>query len=158
MKTLYNSDINALKANTEVLLKGWVKSKRRHGNVLFLDLADSTGDIQCIVSKATNEQLFKDASALSVESAIACEGLVKEDKKNNKEVEVTSLTVYSGAKQLSPKLREKFDIFSESYADHTLKNRHLYIRNPRWWPPVSATSNPYTSWAFGVRACSEYAS
>ena len=50
MKVLYVRDIFQKAKNGEkVKLLGWIKGKRTMGRVTFLDITDSTGNIQCIL-------------------------------------------------------------------------------------------------------------
>jgi aspartyl-tRNA synthetase len=57
-----------------VRLSGWLHRKRDHGNVLFLDLRDHYGVIQCVVDGAS--PLLKTAEALRLESVITVTGQV----------------------------------------------------------------------------------
>lgn len=58
------------KVGQTVLLKGWVQTRRDHGKIVFIDLADRTGIIQC-VAQAEKVEGVKEGYA------IAFEGLVK---------------------------------------------------------------------------------
>jgi aspartyl-tRNA synthetase len=57
-----------------VRLSGWLHRKRDHGNVLFLDLRDHYGVIQCVVDGAS--PLLKTAEAIRLESVITVTGQV----------------------------------------------------------------------------------
>ncbi len=52
MKELFIADLTSRESGSEVALLGWISGKRRHGNVVFLDVADSTGWVQVVASKA----------------------------------------------------------------------------------------------------------
>lgn len=140
MKQIYCQDVPKKKVGAEIALLGWLKSKRKHGNVIFLDVADSTGVTQCVLAKATDQSLFSKASAISLESAVEVVGKIQPAKEGAKELGVSEIKVLSRAKELSPKLRDNFDIFHEKHADHVMGNRHLYIRNPRLAASIKARS------------------
>lgn len=57
------------KVDEEVLLKGWVDTKRDHGKLTFIDLRDRSGKIQCVG--------FGKMGELSVESVVQIKGKVK---------------------------------------------------------------------------------
>src|SRR5262252_8979209 len=57
-----------------VRLSGWLHRKRDHGNVLFLDLRDHYGVIQCVIHGTS--PLLKTAEALRLESVITVTGQV----------------------------------------------------------------------------------
>lgn len=57
------------KVDQEVLLQGWVDTKRDHGKLTFIDLRDRTGKVQCVG--------FQKMGELTTESVIEIKGLVK---------------------------------------------------------------------------------
>ncbi|MCK4550268.1 MAG: asparagine--tRNA ligase, partial [Candidatus Krumholzibacteria bacterium] len=66
----------------EVTLKGWVYNMRSSGKLLFLQMRDGTGIIQCIIEKAVvGDEDFELASGLTQESSLAVTGMVKEDSR-----------------------------------------------------------------------------
>ncbi|MBY0473370.1 asparagine--tRNA ligase [Patescibacteria group bacterium] len=133
MKQLYVRDINNRAANVDVSLQGWLRARRRSGDILFLDVVDSTGLIQCVLerSRATKE-LFSLARHVKPESAIEVCGTVVSHANKPREISVKSLTVIGTSDlSISPSPRSDFDIFDPKLTDHLLSNRHLYLRNPK---------------------------
>ena len=66
-RTLIKDTINEI--DNQVLLKGWVATKRDHGKLTFIDLRDRTGIVQCVG--------FGKMGELTTESVIEVTGLVK---------------------------------------------------------------------------------
>lgn len=133
MKNLYISDIHARGANVDVTLPCWLRARRKNGGILFLDVVDSTGLIQCVIERSkTVAGVFETAESIALESAIEVVGTVVNHANKLREIAVKSLTVISMAvHQISPLPRSDFDIFDTALADHLLTNRHLYLRNPK---------------------------
>ncbi len=113
----------------EILLQGWVASRRDHGKIMFLDLRDRSGVVQMVSDKSLAD--------VKVESVIEVRGLVKnrpESMVNTKlatgtvEVEVTDMRIISQAKELPmPIDTAGLDINEET----RLKYRYLDLRRPR---------------------------
>ncbi len=113
----------------EILLQGWVGSRRDHGKIMFLDLRDRSGIVQMVSNKSLAD--------VKVESVIEVKGLVKkrpESMINPKlptgevEIEVLSIVVLSTSKELPmPIDTAGLDINEET----RLKYRYLDLRRPR---------------------------
>lgn len=52
MKSCYIHDIFEMHADTPITLLAWIKGKRSHGDIVFVDLVDSTGSIQAVFEQA----------------------------------------------------------------------------------------------------------
>jgi len=65
------------KIGKEILLYGWVRTRRDHGQIIFIDLWDRTGIIQCVLSPEDTKNYNK-ASSLRSEWVVAFNGEVKE--------------------------------------------------------------------------------
>lgn len=113
-----------------IKLAGFVRKKRNHGNVVFIDLHDASGVFQCIFEK--NKPIFENIDKLSLESVISVEGVViKRSDENintkiqtgNLELLVTKIEILSNAKELPFALHQK-DLNEELQ----LKYRFLYLR------------------------------
>jgi len=98
----------------------------------FSGVVDSTGLIQVVGSvENIGIETFDLFSKVNYEAAIEIEGFVVEGK-GVKEIEVKKFKIIGETtKQFSPRPRSDFDIFDSSLTDHLLRNRHVYIRNPK---------------------------
>src|ERR1044072_7509897 len=64
----------------EVVLKGWLYNMRSSGKILFPQLRDGTGVVQCVVLKnAISPELFEELKTLGQESALSIRGTVRAD-------------------------------------------------------------------------------
>src|SRR5499433_4079672 len=117
-----------------VRLSGWLHRKRDHGNVLFLDLRDHYGIIQCVVDGTS--PLLKTAEALRLESVITVTGQVvarAPDAVNPRlatgevEVAVGALTMQSTADPLPLPVNSDTELPEET----RLRYRFLDLRRER---------------------------
>jgi aspartyl-tRNA synthetase len=108
MERTYIKDLKE-KLGQEVKIDGFVQTRRDQGGIKFIVLRDVTGIVQCIVMKQSGE-VFDQVGALSLESVVEIDGLVKEQKQapDGFEVEIKSLKVLSVAEPLPiPVVEEK---------------------------------------------------
>ncbi len=125
MKQTY---INQLKDHIgeTVTLKGWLYNSRSSGKLVFLQLRDGTGIVQCVVFKGNDEEVFESAKSLGQESSIIVTGTVKEDERSpiGVEVDVTGLEVLQNVHDypITPK---------EHGTEFLMDNRHLWIRSKK---------------------------
>src|SRR5256885_9405909 len=82
--------INQLKGQIgqSVTLKGWLYNTRSSGKLVFLQLRDGTGIVQCVVFKGNDEEVFDRAKSLGQESSVIVHGTVKEDARSPIGVEI----------------------------------------------------------------------
>src|SRR3990167_3282338 len=121
----------------EVLISGWVDSRRDHGKLIFLDLRDKTGMAQLVISEKNSPEAYKLASKVRDEWVLQIEGTVKERPDNMKnpdletgnfEISVIKLVVLNEAKTLP------FPINTDGYnigEELRLKYRYLDLRRSR---------------------------
>jgi len=129
MRKVFIKDILSQKLGENVQVMGWISSKRIHKTAIFLQVSDSSGTVQVVVTK--NSPDFAKSKNATIESGIVLLGKLRQYK-FGKEVECSQiLEIYPNQMTLSPTPREDFDIFAEHYTDLVLKNKHLYIRNPK---------------------------
>lgn len=118
----------------EVVLNGWINTRRDLGGLIFIDLRDRYGITQ-IVFDETNKELHAQAEQLRNEYAIGVKGKVIERDKvtvnpdmvtGKIEVEVSELNVYS--KSETPPFEIKDDIPTNE--EIRLRYRYLDLRRP----------------------------
>ena len=120
--------INELKGRIgeTVTLKGWLYNKRSSGKLVFLQMRDGTGIVQCVVFRPNSEELFEAANSIGQESSIIVTGTVKEDTRSSigVELDVTGLEVVQNAHDypITPK---------EHGTEFLMDNRHLWIRSKK---------------------------
>ncbi|MDO4741800.1 MAG: aspartate--tRNA ligase [Candidatus Saccharibacteria bacterium] len=119
----------------EVMVEGWVNSRRDHGGLIFIDLRDHTGVIQLVVTPE-NEKAFKLAETLRDEFVIKAVGRMREREPElvNPNIEtgkielvVTELTLLNRSEPLPVNTHDDGNASSEELR---LKYRFLDLRRP----------------------------
>ncbi|OGY21840.1 MAG: hypothetical protein A2126_00345 [Candidatus Woykebacteria bacterium GWB1_45_5] len=124
------------KVGKEVILYGWVNSRRDHGKIIFLDLRDRTGIVQVVASPRFSEA-HKIASSIGSEDVIEVHGVVnKRPKENiNPELETGEVEIEASEIKIITKCANlPFEVTTDgSDIDETirLKYRYLDLRRPR---------------------------
>lgn len=110
-----------------VLLSGWVYNIRSSGKIIFVQMRDGTGVIQCVIERSSvGDEIFEAASSLTQESSLEITGSVKEDKRapGGYELDVTDLKVIHVA--------DGYPITPKSHGmSFLMDNRHLWLRSSR---------------------------
>lgn len=110
----------------QVVLRGWIYTKRLHGRLVFLTLRDSTGLVQVTVHKGRlPEEDFEAAREVTVESSVKVGGQVKADPRAPGGVEVQCTTF-----QVLAKAFDDYPIQVGAGKEFLLDKRHLHIRSP----------------------------
>lgn len=124
-------DLSRDNVGESVTLSGWIATIRDHGGVLFLDLRDNTGTIQCV---SNDDNLFK---GLAKESVVRVTGTIRSraeetfnDRLETGEIEllVEKLEMLGASQHELP-----FEILTsrQTKEDVRLKYRYLDMRNQR---------------------------
>jgi len=120
----------------EIILKGWVDSRRDHGKLIFLDLRDRGGYVQMVVLPE-HEAALEIASTLRPEWVVEITGKVNERPERMKnadtqngdlEIEVLEVNV------LNQSETPPFDVTTDGYEvseEIRMKYRYLDLRRPR---------------------------
>lgn len=110
----------------EVTLKGWLYNSRSSGKLVFMQLRDGTGIVQCVVFKGNDEAVFEKAKGLGQESSIVVTGTVKADDRSSigVELDVKDVEVLQNVSDypITPK---------EHGTEFLMDHRHLWIRSKK---------------------------
>jgi aspartyl-tRNA synthetase len=114
---------------SEILLQGWVNSRRDHGKIMFLDLRDRSGIVQLVSSKQLGDARPEDCIEVMGVVHKRPESMVNPKLVTGTvEVEVKKLTILSKAHELPfPLDTDGYDIKEEV----RLKYRYLDLRRNR---------------------------
>jgi aspartyl-tRNA synthetase len=132
-------DLRADDHGTEVVLKGWVDTRRDHGGLVFIDLRDRYGLTQVVFSPQDNEDAYETAGRLRSEDVISIRGVVRPrgDEAINPnlptgEIEVrgTELAVLNTAEPTPFVVSAHEERQQDVNEDLRLKYRYLDLRRP----------------------------
>jgi asparaginyl-tRNA synthetase len=133
-------------AGSTVTLRGWLRGRRSSGKLLFLQVRDGSGTLQCTLFRPeVPTEVFEAASHLAQESSLEVTGEVRPDPRapGGYEMSVRDVRVVSpveGEYPIAPK---------EHGTAFLLDHRHLWLRSRRQNAILRVRSSV-------VRACREY--
>ena len=147
LRTHTCGDLTKEKVNQDVVLNGWVSSRRDLGGVIFIDLRDRYGITQ-VVFDESNKELHEKAEDLRSEYVIGIKGnvLLRDEETINPamstgeiEIEVNDLTIYSEAE--TPPFEIKDGIATNE--ETRLKYRYLDLRRQEMQKNLMLRSDLY---------------
>ncbi len=128
-------ELKAADISKDVILCGWVDSRRDHGDIIFIDLRDKHGITQIVFNPDRNKKSHGEAHRLRSEFCVKVWGKVSarpEGTTNSKirtgeiEVDVNEIEVLSEADTLPFEIKDDLDVSEEV----RLKYRYLDLRRP----------------------------
>ncbi|WP_287153545.1 aspartate--tRNA ligase [Candidatus Solincola tengchongensis] len=129
-RTHYCGTLRTSDVGREVVLNGWVQTRRDHGGVIFLDLRDISGLVQVVCNPEVSPEAHAAARQVRSEYVLSCRGVVRarpEDSVNPRlptgEVEVMAEKVTVINSSLTP----PFEIEPGSGVEETLRLRYRYL-------------------------------
>jgi asparaginyl-tRNA synthetase len=117
----------AAHAGAQVTLAGWVYHKTEKGKLIFVQLRDGSGTIQCVIfKKNVSDATFAQAQALAQEASCRVTGTVRADERapGGFELDVQELELVgpSADYPISPK---------EHGTEFLMEHRHLWLRSAK---------------------------
>jgi asparaginyl-tRNA synthetase len=112
----------------QVRIRGWLHHIRSSGGILFLQVRDGSGVIQCTLKKdKMDSDRFEKLSTMTIESTIEVTGVARKDPRAPRgyEIQVDTVTVLFPAEDGYP-IAKKYH-----GPDFLLDYRHLWIRNEK---------------------------
>ena len=133
-RTHHCGELRGTNVGEQVILAGWVNSKRDHGGLTFIDLRDHTGFTQLRLDRdkdAKNHEIaqgFHNEDVVAVSGTVVSRGdMIKDTIPTGEiEIEVVEVEVISPAEPLPFPINEEFDASEEL----CLKYRFLHMRRP----------------------------
>ncbi len=129
-RTRYCGTLRKEDAGREVVLNGWVQTRRDHGGVIFLDLRDITGIVQVVCNPEFSREAHSSARSVRSEYVLSCRGVVRErpaeavnPRLSTGEVEVMAERVTV----INPSRTPPFEIEEGREVDENLRLRYRYL-------------------------------
>lgn len=119
-----------------VVLNGWVDTRRDLGGLIFIELRDRYGITQVVFEPGFNESAHSKAKELRNEYVISIEGIVRKRPADTEnpvfptgmvDVMVTTLIILNEAKTTPFQIKDNVDVSEEA----RLKYRYLDLRRPK---------------------------
>lgn len=122
--------LRAADAGVEVTLAGWVHRRRDHGGLIFVDLRDRSGLVQCVFDPEDSKAAFVVAESVRPEWVVKLSGVVRKRPPGTEnpglatgEVEV----LVTEAEVLNRSETPPFEVESAIATDETLRLKYRYI-------------------------------
>lgn len=134
-RTLISETIS--RVDKKVLINGWVRIRRDHGKLIFLDIRDRSGLVQVVVNPKVSKETHSLAQTFKPEFAVAIigkvnkrpQGTINKDLPTGEiEIEASEITILSEAESLP------FDMGTEELhleLPTLLDHRSLTLRHPK---------------------------
>jgi len=114
----------------EVVLNGWVGTRRDHGGLIFIDLRDRSGIIQIVFSPEVNKEAFHLAEQVRSEYVIAVKGKVslRPEDTENPNLSTGKIEVYIDKMEVLNAARTPpFYIENDIDVDENLRLKYRYL-------------------------------
>jgi aspartyl-tRNA synthetase len=114
----------------QVTLMGWVRSRRNHGQLIFLDLWDREGVTQIVADPQTSTAAHAAAAELRDESVIAVQGTVKDRPPHTANQALTTGQIEVAAHRievLNPAASLPYPMEDTPSVDESIRLRHRYL-------------------------------
>lgn len=130
IRTHVAGSLSAESAGEQVTLAGWVHRRRDHGGLIFIDLRDRSGLVQCVFDPDTSGEAFVLAERIRPEWVVEVTGNVRHRPEGTVnanlatgEVEV----VIASARVLNTSETPPFEIDNATETDETLRLKYRYV-------------------------------
>lgn len=134
MKTLCVADLFQGGLPVVVDLPCWIRSRRHHGRICFLDLADATGHLNAVADKTTfPDEAWEKILSIPTESSVMVSGHMARHARGAPELQLSKVELIAPpALHVSPPPRSTGGLFTDRLDKQVSRYRHIYLRNPRF--------------------------
>lgn len=133
-RTNYVGRTSEKQIGQEVVLKGWVASRRSFGGLIFIDLRDREGIVQLVFDEKKYPEAFKVANEVRNEYIIEVRGVVRKRAEANPDMKTGTIEVeVEEANQLATSMTPPFSVKDDTEANEEmrLKYRFIDLRRPK---------------------------
>jgi len=130
---VYCGSLRKEDAGKTVFVCGWVARARRLGGLIFVDVRDRTGLVQCVFDSSENKDLLDPALSLRSEYTVKITGRVRPRSSVNLKIPTGEVEILASALEIySPSETTPFEISDDVGVNDTLrlKYRYLDLRRP----------------------------
>ena len=134
-RTHYCGIIRSDHVDQTVVVCGWVKSYRDHGNLVFIDLRDRQGLVQLVFDPQTQPEIHKIARDIRCEWVIAASGRIRRRTEGMENPKMPTGEIELAVEQLEVLNKSKTPPFEVDNAESVneelrLTNRYIDLRQP----------------------------
>jgi len=134
-RSMYCGQISSKDIGNIITIQGWVQRTRDHGGLIFLDLRDREGMVQCVIDPQIQPEIFKIAETIRSEFVLEITGKVeaRPDGTKNKNIPTGEVEIHiESIEVLNTALTPPFPIQDGITTDEMLrlKYRFLDLRRP----------------------------
>ncbi|MEP7234266.1 MAG: aspartate--tRNA ligase, partial [Ignavibacteriota bacterium] len=133
-RTHYAGELRGEHIGSKVIIKGWINSNRDMGGLLFLDVRDRIGIVQCVIEPSDATMfLYEEGKKLRSEFVVCIEGVVRQRSNPNAKIPTGQIELLiSSIEVLNESEVTPFVIEEEVKASEELrlKYRYLDLRRP----------------------------
>lgn len=133
-RTHFTTSLTQACVEQDVVVSGWVDTRRDLGGIIFIELRDNRGSVQVVADPQKNPEVHKTFEKLRSEFVIACKGPVttRPDGSENTSMKSGAVEIYPTAVEIlntSKPLPFQIDEVEHVNEDLRLKYRYLELRN-----------------------------
>jgi aspartyl-tRNA synthetase len=135
-RSSYCGNVRECSIGRNIVICGWVHSRRDHGGVIFIDLRDREGLLQ-IVFQPENKEIFKIAEGLRSEYVVSVKGLVRKRPEGTLNPNLSTGSIELVVSKIEilntcPGLPFEVSDYKEVSEELRLKYRYLDLRRPNF--------------------------
>lgn len=133
LRRLYCGQLREEHIGQTVTIAGWCGRMRDLGGLIFIDLRDREGLVQCVFDEADNKALFDLAFTVRAEFTLKITGVVRQRTSINDKIPTGRIEVLASALEIYEKAETPpFEISDEAQVNDALrlKYRYLDLRRP----------------------------